>query len=57
MNYLQVFLYKVETKNHVEDMSWFSVLCYTGRLNKMGDKLASVLLDAAGQTENIDGEN
>ena len=30
---------------------------YTGRLNKMVDKLASVLLDAAGQPENIDGEN
>ena len=43
--------------NRVDDMSRFSVLCYTGRFKKMDDKLISVLLDAAGQPENIDGEN
>ena len=43
--------------NYVDDMSRFSVLCYTGRFKKISDKLISALLDAAGQPEKIDGEN
>ena len=39
---------------HVDDMSRFSVLCYTGCFKKMGDTLISVLLDAEKQPENID---
>ena len=46
-----------KTKYHVHDMSRFSVLCFTGRLKKMDNQFISVLLDAAGQPENIDGEN
>ena len=38
-------------------MSRFSVLRYTGRFKEKGDKLIPVLLDAAGQPENINGEN
>ena len=43
--------------NHVDDVSRFSILCNTGRFKRMGDKLVSVLLDAAGQPENTDCEN
>ena len=48
---------RLRQKIHVDDMSRFSVLCYTWRFKKMADKLISVMLDAAGQPENIDGEN
>ncbi len=48
---------RLRQTNHVDEMSRFSVLCFTGGFKKMGDKFISVLLDAAGQPENIDWEN
>ena len=48
---------RLRQKNHVDDMSRFSILCNTGRFKRMGDKLVLVLLNAAGQPENINCEN
>ena len=50
-------MHKVETRHHVDDLSRISFFLYKGRCKKMGDKLISVLLDAAGQPENTDCEN
>jgi len=47
----------MKQKSHFDDISQFPFLFHTGGLKKMVDKLISVLLDAAWQPENIDGEN
>ena len=47
----------MKQKDRFVNISQFSFLFYTGRFKKMVDKLISVLLDAAWQPENIDGEN
>ena len=47
----------MKQNNHFDNMSQFPFLFHTGRFKKMVDKFISVLLDAAWQPENIDGEN
>ena len=48
---------RMKQKNHLNNMSWFPFLFHTGRFKNMVDKLISVILDAAWQPININGEN